>query len=438
MCVIIFATGGSATSLRNISYNVPPFIATGFFHTAFKNGRWWIVTPDGYPFYISGIDHVSSSPDIDRTTNTCPYCQAVSSNYPNLEAWQIATVNRLRSWGFNALGPWSDSSLYDTMPYTILLSMASGSDWFAPSFVTNAYNEAESQVAPYKNDPNLIGYFTDSELRWGPDWTNQHTLLEAYLQLPSGSPGRAVAMKYIHNPSGFETALAQRYFSVTTAAIRSVDPNHMILGVKMIAQLSMRSVLKVASKYVNCFSVDDYALIPHLNSAIQKLWPSFINVKNNLNEIYNVVKKPIIIGEYSFRADGGNDPNSYPPIYPTYSNQTTRANAYKNYVSGLYKSPYIVGDFWFEYVDEPSGGRFDGENSDFGLVSTSDVPWATMVQAVTAMHSVAPDRVADPNEPCWLWQSASNKVTCKQAYPKCPNIEPNGPQLTNWPYCKPE
>ncbi len=417
-------------------YASPPFMATGFFHTAFKNGRWWLVTPDGYPFYISGVDHVSSSPDVDRTTNQCPYCEAIAAQYPNVGAWETATVQQLRSWGFNALGPWSDSSLFDKMPYTILLSMASGSDWFANSFVTNAYQQAKTQVAPYKNDPNLIGYFTDSELRWGPDWTSQLSLLDAYLRLPLGSPGRAVAMRYVHNPSGFETALAQRYFSVTTAAIRSVDPNHMILGVKMIAQLATKSLLEVASKYVDCFSIDDYTVIPLINNLLPSTWPSFIKVQDNLAGIYKFVHKPLIIGEYSFRASGGNDPNTWPPIYPTYPNQTARATAYTNYVSSLYKSPYIVGDFWFEYVDEPPGGRFDGENSDFGLVSTSNVPWTALVDAATQMHQNAPDRVADPNEICWLWQYTTGGVTCKQTYPVCPNATPLGPQLTDWPYCK--
>ena len=54
------------------------------------------------------------------------------------------------------------------MPYEVQLTMASGNDWFAPSFVTNADAVAASQVAPLAKDPNVIGYFTDSELDWGP------------------------------------------------------------------------------------------------------------------------------------------------------------------------------------------------------------------------------------------------------------------------------
>ena len=77
---------------------------------------------------------------------------------------------QLRSWGFNSLGPFSDESEFaGQMPYSVQLSMASGNDWFAPSFVTNADDVAATQVAPLADDPNLIGWYTDSELTWGPD-----------------------------------------------------------------------------------------------------------------------------------------------------------------------------------------------------------------------------------------------------------------------------
>ena len=61
--------------------------ATGFFHTQFADGRWWLVTPDGRPFYVNGIDHVTPTPDDDRTTGRCPYCDAIAARYPDLDAW---------------------------------------------------------------------------------------------------------------------------------------------------------------------------------------------------------------------------------------------------------------------------------------------------------------------------------------------------------------
>ena len=54
-----------------------PYPATGYFSVAQKTGGGWtLVTPQGEPFYASGIDTVA--PDgsgTDQTTGQCPYCR---------------------------------------------------------------------------------------------------------------------------------------------------------------------------------------------------------------------------------------------------------------------------------------------------------------------------------------------------------------------------
>jgi agarase len=386
--------------------------ATGYFRTAYVGGRWWLVTPDGHPFYSRGVDHVSADPDTDRTTGQCPYCETIAAKYPSVDAWATTQVQRLRSWGFNTVSSWSDLDQFSSrMPYTDLLSMASGNDWFSPDFETHAQEVAATDVAPRRDDPNLIGWVTDSELHWSPDWRSGNTLLTDYLALPAGAPGRAVAEQYVDNPSGFELALADRYFSVTTAAIRAVDPNHLILGVKMVAQFTPVEVLEAASQYVDVFTVDDYTWIPGLTDSLQKLWGPFAPVDPTLAAQYAIVKKPIIIAEYSFRAADAGVPNSYPPIYPTYATQQARTDAYAAFVAPLYNASWIVGDEWFEYTDEPAGGRFDGEDSDFGIVSTADNPWSVLLARMTQEHAAAPDRVVDPSPPCYAWRQVGQHHT---------------------------
>ncbi len=43
----------------------PTFKASGFFHTEKRDGRWYLVTPEGHPFYSLGVNTVS--PDVSRT-----------------------------------------------------------------------------------------------------------------------------------------------------------------------------------------------------------------------------------------------------------------------------------------------------------------------------------------------------------------------------------
>lgn len=358
---------------------------------------------------------MSADPDTDRTTGSCPYCAAVKADYPNVDAWAGTTVQRLRAWGFNTVGSWSDTDRFaGRMPYTELLSMASGDDWFSPAFETHAKAVAASDVAPRRDDPNLVGWILDSELRWSPDWRSPNTLLADYLALPEGTPGRAVADRHVGDANGFLRVLAARYFRVTTSAIRAQDPHHLILGVKMIAQLTPREVLVAARRYVDVVTIDDYTLLPGLNELIQQTWGPFVPVDATLAAQYAVLRKPMMISEYSFRAADAGVPNSYPPIYPTLPGQQARAAADAAFVQPIYGAPWIVGDQWFEYVDEPPGGRFDGEDSNFGIVSITDTPWQVLVDRMTELHALAPDRLADPAPPCWSWRRARpyRRVEC--------------------------
>jgi hypothetical protein len=46
----------------------------------------------------------------------------------------------------------------------------------------------------------------------------------------------------------------------------------------------------------------------------------------------------------------------------------------------------IVGTHWFEWIDEPSTGRFDGENYNIGLVDVTDQPYRELIDAAKATH----------------------------------------------------
>jgi Putative Ig domain len=433
---VVFATARSAsaaTTSADSTNSTSPYPATGYFTVTQKaGGGWTLVTPQGQPFYASGIDTVS--PDgsgTDASTGTCPYCTTVSNDFPSTAAWATSTISQIRSWGFNSLGGYSDDAdLGSQMPYEVQLSMASGDDWFAPSFVTNADQVAATQVAPLANDPNVIGYFTDSELNWGPllsgdnPATFDDTVLQEYLQLPSGSPGLAVAQEYEGDPSGFLFALATRYFSVTSAAVRMYDPNHLILGVKAEGQEIEPAVLQAAEPYINVFSVEDYVLLPGFDQVISTIWPAYLAVQQNLANLEAVANMPLMIGEYSFTSpdNTSNDPDTDPLIYLTASSQQQRASQYEDFIAPLYEdTPALVGDEWFQYVDEPPGGRTgDGENSDFGMIDVNGNPYPTMVAATTLMHNVIADETGDSGTVCDSWATGTNGVVCTANMPPSP------------------
>ncbi len=400
-----------------------PFKATGYFSMGHKNGHSFFVTPTGEPFYSTGIDHVAIDPgsNTDKTTGQCPWCETVAADWSSTTAWATATVSELRSWGFNSLGAFTDNATFASqMPYSVQLSMASGDDWFAPTFTINAGNVAATEVAPLANDPNLIGWYTDSELTWGPDIDNSNTELQDYLDLPAGSPGLAVAEQYIGNPAGFLTALATQYFQVTTAAIRMYDPNHLILGVKAEGQYIQPELLEAASHYINVFSIDDYALKPGFAQIIDELWPDYLPVVPTYSNFEKYLNgTPIMVAEYSFIASTPETPNTVPGTLATAPTQQARAAAYANFIGPLYEdAPWVVGDEWFELVDEPAGGRFDGENNNFGVVNVDNQPYQDLVTQLEIMHSIAPDRIYQTGPTCDSWADSSSGVMCTAMMPQ--------------------
>jgi len=114
---------------------------------------------------------------------------------------------------------------------------------------------------------------------------------------------------------------------------------------------------------------------------VDEIWPYYLPVDPNLADMEQYFNGPMMIGEYAFIAPGPLTPNLHPGIYYVSANQQQRADDYANFVAPLYEdAPWVVGDDWFEYVDEPVNGRpGDNEDDNFGLVNVEDQPYTDVV-----------------------------------------------------------
>ncbi|HXH50721.1 MAG TPA: hypothetical protein VNM47_15370, partial [Terriglobia bacterium] len=159
----------------------PHVATTGYFSTVKRNGKWWLVDPDGHLFFSMGIDVIDVHPNGDAYTFVTGrkemftwlpgsddplskfYSNASHVVYgPNkegqtfgfyaanlerkygdnwLKEWQTTSLARLRSWGFNTIGNWSDPALYafKKVPYVATISIhghfahvPSGNDYWGP------------------------------------------------------------------------------------------------------------------------------------------------------------------------------------------------------------------------------------------------------------------------------------------------------------------
>lgn len=365
--------------------------ATGFFQVAEVGDRWLFITPEGEPFYSVGVNHVTNNNNKDRETGVCPYCEATEAIYETEEAWAEATAERLESWGFNTISGWSREDLFaPLMPWTEILNIRNEPDVWAPEWEERARQIAEEKVAPFKDDPNLLGWFLDNELKWGKDWRSLETMLDVYMTLEEGSPGRTMAEQYGDDHEGFLTALATQYFRVASEIIREADPNHLILGSRPSSLSMPPQVPAAATPYMDVFSVNFYATTEGLFDALNQNWGPLVPIEGWLEEYYALSSLPLMATEFSFRSDESDPPNKYPPIYLTFPTQAERAAAYDEYVQKCFDAPYFIGHHWFEYVDQPVGGRGDGEDNNFGLVTVEDEPYQDFVEPVTVTNARAP------------------------------------------------
>lgn len=402
-----------ASSLVCIFLAPMRLFGAGYFRVEQKEGAWWFVSPSGQLVISAGVDNVSYRGDLIHGTTVHPYFERISKLYPSQDAWAKAEIDRLRSWGFNNLGAWTSPFLWTyRMPYTVILDIAarSGADWlkgmpldvYSPQFEAMARKIAESECAPRAQDTYLLGYFSDNELRWGPDWRGKQNMLAMYLNLSPAAPGRQHAIlflkkKYSDNiqqlnqawgvhassfddvPSEAATSafladnseflgmVARRYFEVCAGAIHAADPNHLYLGAKF-AGMPPDPVLQ-ASQRTDVVSVDIYNFDP----------------RPVVEHIYSLTHRPILVAEFAFRAEDSGLPNTQ-GAGPKVPDQAARVRAYKNYITELESLPEAVGYQWFEWCDEPKQGRFDGENSNYGLVNIEDQPYSHFVTEVKAAN----------------------------------------------------
>ncbi len=390
--------------------------AADYFRVEQRQGVWWFVNPVGEVVLSLGVDQIAYAPDKIRGTGPAPYFEAVKKLYPDRAAWERATLERLRNWGFDTIGAWSDPELWMRgVPYTVILNIAAraGADWqhgkpvdvFAPRFEEAARDIAHRMCAPRAGDSNLAGYFSDNELRWGPDWRGKETMLEMYLNFPADAPGRGAAQNFLrerysndiarlntawgvkaadfdHIPAGTATdayhadagafleQMATRYFKIVAEAIRAADPNHLYLGARFAGKVP-DSVIR-ASRVADVVSVNIYEFDP----------------RDLVHHMHELTGRPVLITEFAFRAEDSGLPNTK-GAGPKVPNQQARAKAYTDYVTRLESLPEAVGYHWFKWSDEPKEGRFDGENSNYGLVNIEDRPYQEFVEAVRSANHAA-------------------------------------------------
>ncbi len=416
--------------------------ATGFFRVEEIGGQWWLITPDGHPFFSNGINVVNWSGTCTHD-GVCHYRETCTEKYGDSATWSDAQIPRMEEWGWNTVGAWSSyNEFVGRFPYTIIVynagvnwevvgDTAGPLDFFTEAFAQRVSDAIGNVVPNYVDDPWLIGYYFDNEMHWGKDFPREgvsytaHLFDEYFKKDIAASPGKerllaflqesytdlaslAVDFEFVaadwaalgllsklksRGTEGAEATraawtgvVAERYFGLIDTAFRAIDSNHMNLGTRFVSQLSPKAALEVCGRYADVVTINFYDLTDGLADVLSDMDPDYCKVDDYLRCHHEASGKPIMITEWGFRARDAGLPNSYPPIYPILDTQVDRADAYENKMREILARPWLVGQHWFLYADQPPEGRFDGEDNNFGLVTEADVPYDVLVERSAMMH----------------------------------------------------
>jgi len=186
-------------------------------------------------------------------------------------------------------------------------------------------------------------------------WGTGHASWDALLQSQE-APDKAKARADL---TAFYTKTAETYFGAIRDELKKVAPNQLYLGCRFawVNDLAARAAAKFCD--IVCYNRYEYSV------AELKL-PDDIDM-------------PLIIGEFHF---GALDRGMFHTGLRRTASQQDRADTYAAYVRGALRNPYIVGTHWFQYKDQATTGRGDGENYQIGFLDVCDKPYPEIVRAV--------------------------------------------------------
>ena len=375
--------------------------ATGFFHTTKRDGRWWLVDPEGGLFLHRGINSVSMLRTQGAQT-------AMKAKFGTESGWGEHTAELLAGHGFTGLGAWSDTERMRTAPkplaYTRIWNFMSaygkkrGGTFqkpghtgypgdcifvFDPGFEVFC-DEHARQLAAGKDDPFLLGHFSDNELPW------PEAALKNYLALPAKEPGHQAALEWLRARRGadatarsilpedlpaFQEYMARRYFGIVARAIKKHDPNHLYLGARFHGSaLRMPELFRAAGAHVDVVSVNYYrAWTP--DPGRLAMWA-------------DEAGKPVLITEWYAKGGDSGLANTSGAGWLVRT-QRDRGLFYENFTLGLLRSKDCVGWDWFKYIDnDPADERADPSNRDSnkGILSNRYEPYAPLLDSMKRIN----------------------------------------------------
>jgi hypothetical protein len=381
-----------------------------------EHGVSWLVTPCGERFFSLGVNILDGGyPEREKAGKIYYSWKAFE---PTIEDWAAKARRRLAVWGFNSAGGWGLPPQALKLPTVINLELGRLArfhwfDPFAPETETRINALARELVAPYRDTPYRVGYFSDNEVGW---WAGALFVFYSSKPANSATKQRWVELLRRHyvgdwsrftadfippegvgswdqlltttqpthmRPGGtgiravreWTSMVAEQYYTLAERAIRAADPEALFFGDRLPIYYDPAAVRAMAPH------VDAIATNYNVDSGDGWVADYFFDGLRKLSG-----GKPELVTEWFFAAHENRTGNRNNGHLMTVVTQDERAAGAAAAIANFAAIPELVGAHWFMYYDHPKGGRPDGEDYDFGLVDINDQPYERLTEALASAN----------------------------------------------------
>lgn len=404
--------------------NGPRYESTGNFRTQKVDGKWWIIDPDGYLFWSTGVNGAGkltvSTPingrehffeGIPKRNEAAKdlfqgkyFKHGLNNLYKKYgenseDKYVDVSLKRMKSWGLNTLGGWSTENVAEKkedikLPYTVYINSVAPEinekfpDVFDPKWAEDLEKKVKAKAEFVKDDPYFFGFFINNEIHWGnPQTLAAHTLSKG---------AKCAGKKEYINLLKKELKTIEKFNSLTGASfkswnallktkvhkngvkhqgIREINISHYKNMTEQYFKISSDLIHKYApgKMYLGCRWHGNHK--NNINVAIAAKYLDILtfNAYENEIEFYPYppknVDKPFIVSEFNF---GALDRGKFFTGLGYASDQRNRGEKYQNFINGALRNPKCVGAHWFMWANSTTAGRGNGENANCGLVSMTD------------------------------------------------------------------
>jgi hypothetical protein len=382
--------------------------ATGFFRTEKVDGHWWFVDPEGYLFLSVGVDCVNTGGggnvrDLDKRAGMFkqlppsellqkynPQSYKRGSNTTSFGLWNLyrrygddfpkkskdMVIKRMTKWGLNTIANWSSPDIMNMNQKAFIVPLRNIgiqrdlmglTDVYDSTFQSQVDNSIKDFVAPYRNNPWLIGYFIGNE----PAWLGEEVRLCNLILEGKDRPIKTALKAYLaekgdtpENRKSFVFSTFRTFLATANESLKKYDSNHLNLGIRFgsISAIDER-ILKICGENFDVLSFNCYDLSPS---------------PKMMDRALAITNLPMLIGEYHFGSvDRGNAQSLW-----QVNSQKERGVAYRFYTESAYSHPGLIGTAYFQWCDQDLTGRNDGENYNCGLIDVTDRPYPEQTSAM--------------------------------------------------------